>query len=360
MTVQADTDEVVIGHRTNNGGWQVDSTFDTVIEAGVDYELSLSLNGTRANVKLDGNVLPGYDFSGLVVDGSFGLLSTDGMSSFDSVRIRTDDPAFDDGGVNAAPIATDDAFTTERGTAIVINVLANDIDANFDSLTVTTLTQPSLGAVVLNADKTVTYTPAPGFVGTENFTTALLDWRRYWQVDRNLTVAFRGLHYGRYGAKPDETFTGTGIQSGSVVQPLFLGYETFIRGYAYESFTSSECDASGGVAAGTLNGCPAFDRLLGQRLGVMNFEFRIPLLGVEQFGLFNFPYLPTELLFFADAGFAWNENADFENIELFDRSSGGTGPVYSVGVSARTNILGFLIVEIYYANPFQRPEKGWH
>ena len=197
-------------------------------------------------------------------------------------------------------------------------------------------------------------------VGTESFTSALLDWRRYWQVDRDLTVAFRGLHYGRYGAVSDPTtFTGTGILTGSVIQPLFLGYETLIRGYAYESFSRSECDASGGVAAG-LNACPVFDRLLGQRLAVMNFELRVPLLGVEQFGVFNFPYLPTELLLFADAGFAWNENADFNNLDWFSRDPGGRGPVYSAGVSARANILGFLIVEMYYAKPFQRPDKSWH
>ena len=30
------------------------------------------------------------------------------------------------------------------------------------------------------------------------------------------------------------------------------------------------------------------------------------------------------------------------------------------GFSARFNVLGFLILEGYYAYPWQRPEKGWH
>ena len=30
------------------------------------------------------------------------------------------------------------------------------------------------------------------------------------------------------------------------------------------------------------------------------------------------------------------------------------------GVSARMNILGALILEAYYAQPWQRPGRGWH
>ena len=35
-------------------------------------------------------------------------------------------------------------------------------------------------------------------------------------------------------------------------------------------------------------------------------------------------------------------------------------PVVSTGVSARMNVLGFMILEAYYAYPWQRPDKGWH
>jgi hypothetical protein len=35
-------------------------------------------------------------------------------------------------------------------------------------------------------------------------------------------------------------------------------------------------------------------------------------------------------------------------------------PVFSTGVSARMNVLGYLVFEAYYAYPFQRPEKGAH
>ena len=190
-------------------------------------------------------------------------------------------------------------------------------------------------------------------VGSVNFATATADWRRYWAPHRNLTVAFRGLHYGRYGTLDS-----------NVIQPLFLGYETFIRGYAYESFQNGECQASFDPNTpildnqGRVSTCPVFDRLFGQRLGVMNLEVRIPVIGVEQFGLINFPFLPTELVGFVDGGVAWD--ADATPTWEFSRSGSERVPVFSAGIAARTNVLGILILETYYAFPFQRPDRGAH
>jgi len=187
-------------------------------------------------------------------------------------------------------------------------------------------------------------------LGDVDFTTVIADWRRYYSPTRNLTVGLRGMHYGRYGLGQEEsTQDGFGILS-----PLFLGYETFIRGYAWESFESSECSA-GSTAQNT---CPTLNRLRGQRIGVMNLELRVPFIGVEQYGIINFPFMPTELVAFADAGLAWDSN-NWPTLEL-SRSATDRVPVMSTGVSARANILGFLILEAYYAYPWQRPDKGWH
>jgi hypothetical protein len=186
-----------------------------------------------------------------------------------------------------------------------------------------------------------------GTTGTENFITATGDWRRYYSPHRNLTVAVRGLHMGRYG----------GIES-DVIRPMFLGYETFVRGYAWESFEPEECTRSQQQAPDLNSTCPTFTRLFGHRLGVANFEFRVPFLGTEDFGLINFPYVPTELVAFADAGLAWDSENE-ARLE-FSRSSVDRVPVFSAGVSARFNVLGFMIFEAYHAFPFQRPDKGNH
>jgi hypothetical protein len=182
--------------------------------------------------------------------------------------------------------------------------------------------------------------------GSADFTTVIADVRRYYSPSLNLTVGLRALHYGRYGLDSGNEGFGFGP-----LNPLFLGYETFIRGYAWESFDASECSQL------TLD-CPAVDRLLGNQLAVTSLELRIPLLGVEQYGIINFPYLPTELVLFTDAGLAWD--ADHPAKLEWSRSPTDRVPVVSTGVSARFNVLGFLILEAYYAKPWQRPNKDWH
>ena len=189
--------------------------------------------------------------------------------------------------------------------------------------------------------------------GDQDFITAIADFRRYWQPNRNLTVALRGLHFGRYGT------IQTLENQFNVIQPLFLGFESLIRGYSTESFQNEEClaglDETGGNQQSS---CPSYSRLFGNRLGVLNFEFRVPLLGVEEYGLFNFPYLPTELVLFQDAGVAWN--ADDPPVWEFSTSSVERVPVFSTGIGARFNVLGFLVVEAYYAKPWQRTIRAAH
>jgi hypothetical protein len=71
-----------------------------------------------------------------------------------------------------APVAVADAVTLTGGAATVINVLANDTFTL--PVTVELLPQATFGPVdgqaVVNADNTVTYTPAAGFVGVDSFT----------------------------------------------------------------------------------------------------------------------------------------------------------------------------------------------
>ncbi len=174
--------------------------------------------------------------------------------------------------------------------------------------------------------------------GTLTYTTLLADYRKYFFM-RPLTLAFRGLHYGRYGRSSEDS---------TRMYPLFLGEETLMRGYGVGSFDQNEC---------TRTDCRVFDRLLGSRLAVVSAELRIPLLGVPEYGLINFPYLPTTISPFFDAGEAWNgrgrsftataSNANFQT------------PVFSTGISARVNLLGYAVIEAYYAHPFQRPGRNW-
>ena len=65
---------------------------------------------------------------------------------------------------NDIPIAVNDSAETDDRTEISINVLANDTDADNDSLTVISATVDE-GSVTINVDNTLTYTPVDGFDG---------------------------------------------------------------------------------------------------------------------------------------------------------------------------------------------------
>ena len=78
---------------------------------------------------------------------------------------------------NSPPVAVRDQAVTTADTPVTIGILANDVDPDGDSLRVVGLTVPMHGHVTLNADQTVTYTPAPGFVGIDDFTYIVDDGR---------------------------------------------------------------------------------------------------------------------------------------------------------------------------------------
>jgi outer membrane protein assembly factor BamA len=172
---------------------------------------------------------------------------------------------------------------------------------------------------------------------------------------RPTTLAFRGLHFGRYGRDADN------IQK---ITPIYLGDEQLIRGYPYQfEYNSNECQGT------DLSRCSIVERLYGSRIAVFNAEFRVPFFGTRGFGLINFPYLPLELSAFFDGGLAWTANQRPELRWDSDPVGAPTAcqddfacavrtPVFSTGLSGRFNILGYLILESYIAKPFQRPNRA--
>src|SRR5262249_13618348 len=70
--------------------------------------------------------------------------------------------------VNDAPVAHDDSATTNEGTTVTKNVVANDSDVDGDTLSVSAVTQGANGAVTFSGGS-VTYTPNAGFYGQDSF-----------------------------------------------------------------------------------------------------------------------------------------------------------------------------------------------
>jgi VCBS repeat-containing protein len=111
---------------------------------------------------------------GFVGSDSFTYEVSDGAATSGPVTVTIDvtDPNVDPG-ENVAPTSASDNFVTSVDTPLNISptgVLANDTDANGDTLSATLIDGPSHGTLALAADGSFSYTPSAGFSGVDTFT----------------------------------------------------------------------------------------------------------------------------------------------------------------------------------------------
>jgi hypothetical protein len=171
---------------------------------------------------------------------------------------------------------------------------------------------------------------SPAF-GDLQLTTVNIDYRQYFMPVTPVTFAVRALHLGRYGSGAEDTR----------LTPLFIGYPSLVRGYDTGSWRANECTPT---ADGS---CPEFDRLLGSRMFVANFELRAPLVGLFK-GRLEYGPVPVEIFGFVDTGLAWTRGTR-------PTFNGGTQDwATSAGAGARVNVFGYLIAEVDLAKPFNR------
>jgi VCBS repeat-containing protein len=111
-------------------------------------------------------------------DGSFSYTAKSGFVGTDTFTYAATDGAVDSKPItvtitvlapNHAPIAKDDKVTTNVGTAVRIDVLANDTDADGDRLSALLVCAPCHGKLTINTDGSYTYTPDKGWYGTDSF-----------------------------------------------------------------------------------------------------------------------------------------------------------------------------------------------
>src|SRR6185369_14090798 len=76
---------------------------------------------------------------------------------------------------DAAPTANNDTATTNEDTPVDVNVLVNDVEPDGDTLSVISVTQGANGAVLINPNKTVHYSPNLNFFGSDSFTYTIDD-----------------------------------------------------------------------------------------------------------------------------------------------------------------------------------------
>ncbi len=170
------------------------------------------------------------------------------------------------------------------------------------------------------------------YFGSVDFYQLLTDYRQYY-FQNPLSFAFRLYHSGRYGQ---------GAEDFDIFYPMYLGYPGYVRGYgSYQQLMQI-------YSTGDLS----INDLFGTRMAVTNFEVRLPFTGPEQLAVIKSGLLFSELALFFDAGVAWTSNI---KPTLNSKSVSDTRrfPIFSTGLSMRVNLFGAMIIEPYYAFPFQ-------
>jgi Tol biopolymer transport system component len=174
---------------------------------------------------------------------------------------------------------------------------------------------------------------AAQYVGLVSITNLTGDYRRYFRFEP-VTLATRNMYIGRFGRD-----AGSGT-----LPPLYLGYGSLIRGYDARNFTDINGDGT--------NPELGINDLIGSQIYVTNAEIRLPLTGPERLARIKSGFLLSDLNLFTDGGIAWG------NYEGIITSAKGRRPsestfILSSGVSLRVNLFGYLIIEPFYAIPWQ-------
>jgi immune inhibitor A len=130
---------------------------------------------------------PGHGSAGINADNTVTYTPNTGFIGTDTFdyTVEDDDGATDTATVtveviappNQSPDAVNDAASTQKNTAVTVNVVSNDTDPDGDALSVSSVGQPAHGNASNSGGGTITYEPDENFVGTDSFSYTISDGR---------------------------------------------------------------------------------------------------------------------------------------------------------------------------------------
>ncbi len=151
------------GVLANDTDVEGDALSAAVVSGPANGTLTLNADGSFSYT-------PNADFNG---SDTFTYSVSDGALTSEATVTITVNPVSD------APVAAADTYDATEDTALTIDaaagVLANDTDADGDSLTATLVSGPANGTLTLNPDGSFSYTPNADFNGSDTFTYSVSD-----------------------------------------------------------------------------------------------------------------------------------------------------------------------------------------
>ena len=165
----------------NNAYATMESTVLTVTLANSVLVNDTDVEGNTLTAVL--NVGPTNGTLTLNANGTFTYTPTAGYNGTDAFTYHANDGTANSNiatvtitinAVNDAPVAVNDAYTTNEDSPLVVTlpgtILINDTDIDGNPLTAVLDAGPSKGTLTLNSNGTFTYTPAANYNGSDSFT----------------------------------------------------------------------------------------------------------------------------------------------------------------------------------------------
>jgi VCBS repeat-containing protein len=150
--------EVTAGVLHNDSDVDGDPMTAAVVAAPANGTLTLNADGSF-------NYVPNANWSG---SDSFTYQATDGLLNSEATTVTIDVTP-----VNDAPVSAADEYNTAEDVPLTVSaeegVLANDSDADGDTMTVSLVSGTTNGALTLNADGSFNYVPNANFNGSDSF-----------------------------------------------------------------------------------------------------------------------------------------------------------------------------------------------
>ena len=91
VALSATTNELIFGHYTERGGLVIDDANAVTVGTGVDVTLKVTIAGRTISAYVNGQIVGGHIYNGILPDGASGLISQ-GTTNFDEATFRTNDP----------------------------------------------------------------------------------------------------------------------------------------------------------------------------------------------------------------------------------------------------------------------------
>ena len=168
----------------NDNGYSTDEDVTLNVTAPGILENDSDADGDPLTAALESNVSHGS--LSLNADGSFTYTPSANYHGPDSFTYSASDGELASNvatvtinviSINDAPVATDDAATTDEDAVATLDLAANDtdVDGNLDLNSLSITSQPDNGTLTNHADGTVTYAPNANYYGPDSFNYEICD-----------------------------------------------------------------------------------------------------------------------------------------------------------------------------------------